>query len=83
VSTLRADAMAIGADDIALRSLCEERCRRPKHRPAFGQAEALGLARPVIEIHLVRREDAPAVGAGPRPELPKELDGASLADAHS
>jgi hypothetical protein len=81
MSALRADPMAVGADDVALRGLGEERRHRPQHRAARTEPKAFARPVPMVEVHLVRSELEPAVDTRSLPTFPQELDRAALAGA--
>ena len=58
---MRADAMAVGADDVALRNFCEH--QRPSKATVVPDTEGLLRRIPVVEIHAARVEALGAVGA--------------------
>jgi hypothetical protein len=71
--------MADGADDVALGDLGFQDISRGQHGPAARQLKGLCRGVPMIEVHLIRRERAPAVSARLRSEVAEKREGRLLA----
>ena len=80
---MRADSMAVRADDVAFRDLGQERARRPQHRPARSHAEQLDRSFTVVDIHLMGCEATATILAWPAAELAEELQCSSLPAANA
>jgi hypothetical protein len=76
-------SMADRTDHIAFLKLCQEAHSGGEHRAARGQTEPLGCRVAMIEVHLVRLEKPPAIGAGHLTQIPKECDRSCLASLDS
>lgn len=73
------DAMAVAADDVALRDLGGKDGSTLEERPPGRQAERLGSRVTMIEIHDVGRKRPAAVEAWHAPQVAKPLQRCSLA----